>query len=46
MSQDIEYLWKANQKALRLTDIEVELMKKNPKAVKLIRNSPNLVRKK
>jgi len=46
MSEDLEYLWKANQKALRLTDAEVELMKKNPKSVKLIRNSPELVRKK
>lgn len=46
MSEDLEYLWKANQKALRLTDAEVESMKKNPKSVKLIRNSPDLVRKK
>ena len=46
MSEDMEYLWKANQKALGLTDAEVELMKKSPKAVELIRNSPDLVRKK
>jgi hypothetical protein len=46
MSEDMEYLWKANQKALGLTDAEVELMKKNSKSVKLIRNSPDLVRKK
>ena len=46
MGEDMEYLWKANQEALGLSDAELELMKKNAKAVKLIRNSPDLVRKK
>jgi hypothetical protein len=46
MSKDIDFLWKANQKALGLTDKQVELMKKDPKAVKLIEHSPELATKK
>ncbi|MEM3563166.1 MAG: hypothetical protein QXR19_08055 [Candidatus Jordarchaeaceae archaeon] len=46
MSKDLEYLWKANQKALGLTDEQVEMMKKDPKAVKMIQHSPELYNKK
>ncbi|MHA1208225.1 MAG: hypothetical protein ACTSSA_07770 [Candidatus Freyarchaeota archaeon] len=46
MSKDLEYLWKANQRALGLTDEQVEMMKKDPKAVKMIENSPALYNKK
>jgi len=42
----LEYLWKANQRALGLTDEQVEMMKKDPKAVKMIENSPALYNKK
>jgi len=46
VSKDLEYLWKANQRALGLTDEQVEMMKKDPKAVKMIENSPALYNKK
>ncbi|MEX2706681.1 MAG: hypothetical protein Q6352_015725 [Candidatus Freyrarchaeum guaymaensis] len=46
MSKDLEYLWKANQRALGLTDEQVEMMKKDPKAVKMIENSPALYNRK
>ncbi|MFB0562410.1 MAG: hypothetical protein ACETWM_14490 [Candidatus Lokiarchaeia archaeon] len=46
MSEDIDYLWKANQKALDLTDEQVEMMKKDPKAVKMIKHSADLYNKK
>jgi len=42
----LEYLWKANQRALGLTDEQVEMMKKDPKAVKMIENSPALYNRK
>ena len=46
MSKDLEYLWKENQRALGLTDEQVEMMKKDPKAVKMIENSPALYNRK
>jgi len=46
VSKDLEYLWKANQRALGLTDEQVEMMKKDPKAVKMIENSPALYNRK
>ncbi|MHA1579102.1 MAG: hypothetical protein ACTSUQ_05700 [Candidatus Freyarchaeota archaeon] len=46
MSKDLEYLWKANQRALGLTDEQVEMMKRDPKAVKMIENSPALYNRK
>jgi len=42
----IEYLWKANQKALGLTDEQVEAAKKDPRRIELIENSPELVKRK
>lgn len=41
----IEYLWKSNQKALGLTDEQIEAAKKNPKRVKFIERSPELVKR-
>jgi len=42
----IEYLWKSNQKALGLTDEQVEEAKKDPRRVAFIKRSPDLVRRK
>lgn len=42
----IEYLWKANQKALGLTDEEIIEAKKNPKRANLVERSPELVKRK
>jgi len=42
----IEYLWKSNQKALGLTDEQVEEAKKDPERVRFIEQSAGLVRRK
>jgi len=42
----IEYLWKSNQKALGLTDEQVEEAKKDPERVRFIERSSELVRRK
>lgn len=42
----IEYLWKSNQKALGLTDEQVEEAKKDPERVRFIKRSSELVRRK
>jgi len=44
--KDIEYLWKSNQKALGLTDEQVEEAKKDPERVRFIERSSELVRRK
>ena len=45
-AKDMEYLWRSNQKALGLTDEQVEEAKKDPERVRLIEQSPELVRRK
>ena len=42
----MEYLWKSNQKALRLTDEQIEMAKKDPERARFIKRSPELVKKK
>jgi len=44
--KDMEYLWRSNQKALGLTDEQVEEAKKDPARVRFIERSPELVRRK
>ena len=41
-----EYLWKSNQKALGLTDEQVEEAKKDPKRARAIERSSELVKRK
>ena len=44
--KSIEYLWKSNQKALGLTDEQVDEAKKDPERVRFIERSSELVRRK
>ena len=44
--KNMDYIWKSNQKALGLTDEQVEEAKKDPERVRFMEQSPELVKRK